>query len=160
MLALGAKIAHRLAHANRGGDPAIRRLEGRHHRIPNGLHNRTVFGSDDLLEQPEMLVYEIEGDEVADTIIKLGRASEVAEQESEAQDFQALANGQGVGPVDVAERLIGEEALCGEYGLASLQKGVQRLVGNPYSRQYPTIGAVLQGEAQRPRAQGYGVNRD
>ena len=40
-----------------------------------------------------MLVYEIEGDEVANTFIKLGRAFEIAEQESKAQDLQALANG-------------------------------------------------------------------
>jgi hypothetical protein len=53
-----------------------------HHSIANGLHNRTPFGSDDLLEQPEMLVYEIEGDEVANTFIKRGRALEIAEQES------------------------------------------------------------------------------
>ena len=49
-----------------------------------------------------MLVYEIEGDEIADTFIKLGRAFEIAEQESKAQDLQARANGYGVGPVDVA----------------------------------------------------------
>src|ERR1700720_3698382 len=93
VLALGAEIAHRLAHTDRGGDPAVRRLEGRHHGIADGLHNCTPFGSDDLLEQPEMLVYEIEGDEIADTFIKLGRAFEIAEQESKAQDLQALSNG-------------------------------------------------------------------
>src|SRR5215831_8330164 len=145
LLALGAEVAHRLAHADRGGDPAVGRFEGRHHGIADGLHNRTPFGRDNLLEQPEMLIDEIERDEVANTFIKLGRASEVAEQESEAQDLQALANSQGVGPVDVAEGLIGEEAFCGQYGLAPLQKVVQRLVGNPYRRQYATVGAVLQG---------------
>ena|ERR1700726_2420529 len=42
----------------------------------------------------KMLIYEIEGDEVANRFIKLGRAFEmIAEQESKAQDLQALANG-------------------------------------------------------------------
>src|SRR6202040_645327 len=98
VLALGAEIAHRLAHADRGGDAAVRRLEGRHHGIANGLHNCTPFGGDDLLKQPEMLVDEIEGDEVANTFIKLGRAFEIAEQESKAQDLEALADGERVGP--------------------------------------------------------------
>src|SRR5438552_10567611 len=145
VLALRAEIAHCLAHANRGGDAVVRRLEGRHHGIPNGLHDGTPFGGDDLLKQSEMFVDEIEGDKVADTFIKLGRAFEIAEQESKTQDFEALADGERVGPVDIAEVLVGEEALRGEYGLASLQKIVQRLVRHPYSRQYSTIGTVLQG---------------
>jgi hypothetical protein len=39
MMALDAEIASRLAHADRGGDGAIRRLESRHHGIANGLHD-------------------------------------------------------------------------------------------------------------------------
>ena len=74
VLALGAEIAHRLAHADRGGDGAVGRLEGRHHGIADGLHDGTPFGGDDLLQHPEMLVDEIEGHEVADPVIKLGRA--------------------------------------------------------------------------------------
>jgi len=39
-----------------------------------------------------------------------------------------VADGERFGPVDVAEGLIGEEALCGEMGFASLQEVVQRLI--------------------------------
>src|ERR1700726_1924867 len=158
VLTLGTKIAHRLAHADRSGNGAVRRLEGRHHRIANGFHDGPPFGRDNLLQQPEMLVDEIEGDEVADALIERSRVLEIAEQESQAQDLEALADGERFGPVDVAESLIGEETYGGENRLASLQEVVQRLVRHPYSRQHPTVGAVFQGQAQWPGAQGNGVD--
>src|SRR6266850_387291 len=155
-----ATIAHRLAHADRGGNGAVRRLEGRHHGIANGLHNGPPFGRDNLLQQPEMLVDEIEGDEVTDALIELSGVLEITEQESQAQDLEALADGERFGPVDVAEGLIGEETRCGENGLASLQEVVQRLVRHPYSRQHAAVGAVVQSQAQWPGAQGNGVDRN
>src|SRR5258705_9513745 len=158
MLTLGAKIAHRLTHADRSGTGAVRRLEGRHHGIANGLHDGSPLGRDNLLQQPEMLVDEIEGDEVTDALIELGGTPEITEQESQAQDLEALADGQRVGPVDVAEGLIGEETLCRKNGLASLQEVVQRLVRHPYSRQHATLGAVFQSQPQWPVPQGNGVN--
>src|SRR6185312_11263009 len=90
MLALGAEIAHRLAHAERRGNGAVRRLEGRHHGVANGLHDRPPFGRDNLLQQAEMLVDEIEGGEVADALIELGGAPEIAEQERQAQYLEVL----------------------------------------------------------------------
>src|SRR5215467_15208943 len=103
MLTLGAKIAHRLAHADRSGDGTVRRFESRHDGIANGLHDGAPFGCDNLLKQPEMLVDEIERDEIADAVIEPGRVPEIAEQERQAQDLEPLANGKRVGPVDVAE---------------------------------------------------------
>src|SRR6478609_4624666 len=91
MLTLGAKIAHRLAHADRRGNGAVRRLEGRHDGIADGLHHGAPFGRDDLLQQPEMLVDEIEGDEVTDVLIELRGVLEVAKQESQAQYLETLA---------------------------------------------------------------------
>src|SRR5450631_1440382 len=158
MLTLGAEIAHRLAHADRSGNGAVRRLEGRHHGIANGLHDGPPFGGDNLLQQPEVLVDEIEGDEVADALIERSRVLEIAEQESQAQDLEALADGERFGPVDVAEGLIGEKTHGGQNGLATLQKIVQRLVRYPYSRQHATVGAVFQRQAQWPGAQGNGVD--
>src|SRR5262249_38394297 len=140
-----AEIAHRLAHADRGGDGAVRGLEGRHHGIANGVHDGASFGRDDLLQQSEVLVDEIEADEAADPLIERAPAFEIAEQKSQAQDREALTEGACVGPVDVAKGLIGEEALRVENGLASLQEAVERLIGYPYGRQHATIGAVLQG---------------
>src|SRR5260370_1414113 len=159
MLTLGAKIAHRLAHADRSGDGAVRRFEGRHHGIANGLHDGPPFGRDNLLQQSEMLVDEIEGDEVADALIERGGVLEITEQESQAQDLEALADGERVGPVDVAEGLVGEEALCIQNGLASLEEVVQRLVRHPYGWQHATLGAVFQSQAQWPGTQGNGVDR-
>src|SRR6202035_386573 len=158
MLTLGAKIAHRLAHANRRGNGAVRRLEGRHHGIANGFHDGPSFGCDNLLQQPEMLVDEIEGDEVTDALIERGGVLEITEQESQAQDLETLADGKRFGPVDVAKGLIGEETLCSENGLASLQEIVQRLVRQPYSRQHATLGAVFQSQSQRPGSQGNSVD--
>src|SRR6267142_3766221 len=158
MLTLGAKIAHRLAHADRRGNGAVRRLEGRHHGIADGLHDGTPFRRDNLLQQPEMLVDEIEGGEVTDALIKLGGAPEIAKQESQAQDLEALADGERVGAVDVAEGLIGEETLGRENVLASPQDVVQRRVRHPYGRQHATVGAVFQSQAQWPGAQGNAVD--
>src|SRR5258706_8456639 len=106
-----------------------------------------------------MLVDEIEGDEVTDALIELGGVLEITEQESQAQDLEALADRERFGPVDVAEGLIGEETHCIQNGLASLQEVVQRRVRHPYSRQHATIGAVFQSQAQWPGAQGNGVDR-
>src|SRR6202047_279843 len=160
MLTLGTKIAHRLAHADRSGNGACRRLEGRHHGIANGFHDGPPFGRDNLLQQPEMLVDEIEGDQVTDALIERSGVLEITEQESQAQDLEALADGQRFGPVDVAKGLIGEETLCSQNGLASLEEVVQRLVRQPYSRQHATVGAVLQSQAQWAGAQGNAVDRN
>src|SRR6516162_3211789 len=122
MLTLRTEIAHRLAHADGGRNGAVRGLEGRHHGVPDGLHDGTPFGRNDLLEQPEMLVDEIEGDEVADMLVELGRALEVREQEGQAEDLEALADRERVSAVEIAKRLVGEEAPCREDRLASRQE--------------------------------------
>src|SRR6266496_5199122 len=109
MLPLGAKIAHRLAHADRSRNGAVRRLEGRHYGIANGLHDGPPLGGDDLLHQPKVLIDEIEGCKVADAHIERSGVLEIAEQESKTEDLEALADGEGVGPVEVAKGLVGEE---------------------------------------------------
>src|SRR3954463_13844690 len=88
VLTLGAEIAHRLAHADRRGNGAVGRLEGRHHGIADGFYDRAPFGSDNLLQQPEMLVDEIESREVTDALIEFGGILEIAEQESQAQNLE------------------------------------------------------------------------
>src|SRR5436305_14397856 len=103
MRALGAKIARRLAHAVRRRNGAVGRLKSRHHGVANGLHDGAPFGRDDLLQQPKMLVDEIEGHEVADAFIERGGVLEIAEQESQAQYLEALADGERVGPVEVTK---------------------------------------------------------
>src|ERR1700759_316890 len=125
MPTLGAKIAHRLMHADRSGNRAVGRLEGRHHGIANGFHDGAPFGRDNLLQQPEMLVDEIEGDEVTNALIERRGVLEITEQEGQAQYLEALADGERFSPVNVAKGLVGEETLCRETGLASLQEVFQ-----------------------------------
>ena len=83
VLALGAEIARRFAHADRGSDCAIRRLEGRHHRIANGLHDGALFGAYDLLKQPEMLSLQERLAKLAGgvAVIRVGGATEVEVKE-------------------------------------------------------------------------------
>ena len=55
-----------------------------------------------------MCPHEIVSNEIADTVIQLGRTFEVGEQESEAGDLQPLVDIECVRPIDVTERLISE----------------------------------------------------
>ena len=61
-----------------------------------------------------MLAHQVEGHQVADPLVELGRALQVGEQEGEAGDLQALVDVERVGAIDVAEGLVGQQALGGE----------------------------------------------
>jgi hypothetical protein len=52
--------------------------------------------------------YQLIGDQIADTRIKLGRALEVGEKERETDDLEALVDGKRVGAVKIAKSLVGE----------------------------------------------------
>src|SRR4029453_13778533 len=86
-----------------------------------------------------MLVDEIESREIADALVELRGILEIAEQERQAQDLEALADGERVGPVDIAKSLIGEETRCRENRLASLQQVVQRRVRHPHGNTGPSV---------------------
>jgi hypothetical protein len=75
------EAAHRLAHAQCRGDRSIRRRKGRHHRVTAGLNHGPGLGGHDLVEDLEMRAHEVERGEIADAFVKLGRASEIREQE-------------------------------------------------------------------------------
>lgn len=107
-----------------------------------------------------MLIDEIEGHEVADPLLELRRSFEVAEQKGQAQDLEALADGERVRPVDVAEGLIGEKPLRCEHGLATPEEPVQCLVHHPDGRQYAAFSAVFESQVERPRAQAQSVDRN
>ena len=147
------EAAHGLAHPQRRGDRPVGRREGRHHRVADGLHDGAALQGDDLLEHAEVRPHQVEGRQVADAVVELGRALEVGEQEGEAGDLEALVDVQRVGAVDVAERLVGEQALGGQERPAPAEQLVERVARDPYRRQHPRVGAVLDREAQRPRAQ-------
>ena len=75
-------------------------------------------------------LHEIEGDEVADPLVELGRAAEVGEQEGQAGDLQPLVDVERIGAVEVAERLVGEQPLGREEGPAAAEQVVQRVAGD------------------------------
>src|SRR5438105_15948005 len=99
MRTLGAKLAHRLGHADRSRNGALRRLEGRPHGIADGLHDRPPFGRDNLMQQREMLVDETEGNEVADAATGSSGGLEITDTAIQAQAGESLADGEGRGPV-------------------------------------------------------------
>ena len=78
---------------------------------PMVLTTAPSFGGDDLVQDPEMLLHQIEGDQIAHAIIEFRRALEVAEQESQADDLETLVDGERVRPVEIAEGLIGQQPL-------------------------------------------------
>jgi hypothetical protein len=80
----------------------------RHHRVANGLDHGASLRRHDRVQQMKMLPYQLIGDQIADTRIKLGRALEVGEKERETDDLEALVDGKRVGAVKIAKSLVGE----------------------------------------------------
>ena len=102
---------------------------------PIVLTTAPALGGDDLVQRAEMRAHQVEGDQVADPLVELGRALEVGEQEGEAGDLEPLVDVERVGAVDVAEGLVGEQALGGQERPALAEQVVQRVVGDPDARQ-------------------------
>ena len=63
-----------------------------------------------------MLSHQLVSHQIADACVKLGRALQVCEKESETDDLEALVDGKRVGAMQIAECLIGEDALGREVG--------------------------------------------
>src|SRR5579859_5452860 len=112
--AFGVQLFHRLAHAERGGDGMVGRMEGRHHRVANGLDHRAVPGGDNLVQHGKMRAHDVERGDVADPLIEHGRALEVGEKEGEAGNLEALLGVERVGAVKVAEGLVGQQPLSAQ----------------------------------------------
>jgi hypothetical protein len=74
-------LAHCFAHAHRGAQRPLRRREGRHHCVADRLDDRPALGGDRGQECAEMAAHEIEGGEIADPVVKRGRASQVGEED-------------------------------------------------------------------------------
>ena len=107
-LALLVEAVHRLAHAERRRDRTVGHRKCGHHRVANGLHDRAGLGADDLRQDAKMPAHEIIGNQITDTVVELGRAFEVGEQEGKAGDLEPLLRIERVGAVQVAENLVGE----------------------------------------------------
>src|SRR5207245_1873537 len=71
------EIAHRLAHAERGGNRPVGGGECRHHRVAAGLDHGARLRRDDLVEELEMGSDEVERDQITDPFIKFRRAPEI-----------------------------------------------------------------------------------
>ena len=106
-----------------------------------------------------MLAHQIVGDEIADALVKRGRAFEIGEQESQAGDLELLIDVERVGAVDVAKGLIGEKPLCGHERLALAKEIMKLFAGDPKSRQHAAVGAVFQRQPQRPGPHLHGSGR-
>ena len=149
--ALGVDARHRLAHAQRRRERAVGRRKRRHHRVADGLDHRARLRRHDVVEHVKMLAHQIVGDEIADPLVKRGRAFEVGEQKSQADDLEPLVDVERVGAIDVAEGLVGENALGGEERPAL----ADQLVEARRSRSTPpaarAAGAVRHGQPHRAR---------
>ena len=62
LMALLAEIGHCVAHADGGRDGAVGGREGGHDRISDRLYDGASLRGDDLVQNPEMLLHQIEGD--------------------------------------------------------------------------------------------------
>ena len=131
---LGVEMVHRLAHPQRGGNGAVWRRESSHHGIADRLDHGSSLRCDDLLQDAEVRPNEVEGDEVSDTLVKLGRSLQVGEQEGEARDLQTLVDGQRVSPEDIAEGLVCEKLLAGNEWSPMPQEIIERRSRDPQAR--------------------------
>src|SRR5216684_1475065 len=153
------EIAHCLSHAQRSSNRPIRGREGRHYRVAAGFDHGTRLGGDNLVEELKMRSDEVKRDQVANPLIEFGRAPEVREQERQAGDLQALIDVNRVGAVDIAKDLVRQQALCAQEGLSPAEKLLEVVSRDPQSRQHPGVGAIFEGQAQRPGVQLYGFSR-
>ncbi len=87
---------------------------------------------------------EVEGRQVADPLVKLGRTSQIGEQEGQAGDLEPLVDIDRVGAVDVAKHLVCQQPLRGQKRFAPGEQLVELVVGDPQPRQHPSVGMVLQ----------------
>ncbi|MNL46493.1 hypothetical protein D3C87_1692110 [compost metagenome] len=101
--------------------------------------------------------YQVEGGEIADALVKLGRAAQVGEQECEAGDLQTLVDVDRIGAIDVAECLVGEQPLGCQKGAPAPEQRMQRLTGDADARQGAHFRVVFHLDAQRARLQTDGL---
>ena len=109
------------------------------------------------LQHLEMRPHHVEGDEIADPLVELGRAAQIGEQEGQAGDLQPLIDVERIGPVEVAERLVGEQPLGGEER-PPLPSSVQRLPGDEHASagRASRCGSPAQCAAVRAASPGSG----
>src|SRR5215204_3483886 len=120
------RSALRWSIASRIRNGAVWRRESSHHGIANRLDHGSSLRCDDLLQDAEVRPNEVEGDEVSDTLVKLGQSLQVGEQEGEARDLQTLVDGQRVSPEDIAEGLVCEKLLAGNEWSPTPQEIIER----------------------------------
>src|SRR5260370_3825536 len=89
-----------------------------------------------------MLSYQLVGDQIADTRIKLVRALEIGEKKRETHDLETLVDGKRVGAVKIAKRLVGEDALRREVWSALANEFIKVPILDPDHRQGARAGAV------------------
>src|SRR5260370_34037994 len=98
----------RLAHPQCCCNGPVWCWESRHHRIADRFDDGPAFAGDYVVDHQKMSLDQIIGDQIAHSLIKLGRALQVGEEESETGYFESLRDIERIGAIDVAERLVRE----------------------------------------------------
>ena len=110
-------------HVERRADRQRRVRIGGHHRIADGFDDRPAMAHGRLAQQVEVLLDQLEGIQVADSLIERGRSPDVGEQERDVADREALGATHHLGTEQALERLAGQQMLAGEVAI-ELQQGV------------------------------------
>src|SRR4029077_10975089 len=122
----------------------------RHHGVADRLDDRACLGGHDLVKHTKMLANEIIGDKVSDSVVELGRTFEIGEQERQAGQFQALIDVKRIGAVNVAEYLVGQQALGSEKRFSLAEHMMKRFTSDPNRWQDTQIGLIFEHKEQWP----------
>ena len=150
VLAFGVQSAHRIAHSEGGRDRTVGRGECRHHCVTDRLDYRARFRGDYLVQHAEVRPHHVVGNQVADALVEIGGPLQIGEQEGKARDLEPLVDVERVGAVDVAKRLVGEQALRRQERFALAEEVMHLVSRDPHGRQHAHVGAVLEDETKRP----------
>src|SRR6185369_12103729 len=112
-------------HAQRCGDRPVGCRKGGHHCIAAGLYHRPGLSGNDVVEDLEMRSDEIEGGQIAYSLIEFGGTSDVGKKERQAGDLEALVDIDHVGAVEIAKYLVGQQPLCAQERFAPAQKLIE-----------------------------------
>ncbi len=104
-----------------------------------------------------MRFHEVECRKVAYSFVKLSRTAEIGEEEGQTGDLQPLIHFYRVGAVDVAEGLVGEQALGSQERAAAAEQTMQGLVRYANRWQGADLGVVLHRNAHRTGPQLKGL---
>ena len=102
-------------------------------------------------QRAEVTAHEIEGGEIADPVVERGRAPEVGEQDRQARDLEPLLGIERPAAIEIAERLVAEQAGRGQERPAGVGELVHLVAVQPDPRHRPALSLVFERDARRAR---------